>query len=104
MPCMLTGGRVRHATRRLVAIALLGSLAGLCAEAGAPAADVARFPASVAWVHDDLVYLAAPDSGTLLAGMTLAVERRHRRLARVTVTRLLEPRLAVARTDSGTVT
>jgi hypothetical protein len=95
MARMQAGGRVGGATLLALAFAFIA--------AAASAAD-AKFPAAVAWAHDDLVYLAAPDSGTLAEGMRLGIERRHHRLANVTITRLFEPRLAVARVDSGAVT
>src|ERR1041385_2887354 len=89
------GGRVGGATLPVLALAFFA--------AAASAAD-AKFPAAVAWAHDDLVYLTAPDSGTLAEGMRLGIERRHHRLANVTITRTFEPRLAVAHVDSGAVT
>src|SRR5260221_14417984 len=95
---MRGGGRVGGAT--------LPALALACAFFTALAASAAdaKFPVAVAWAHDDLVCLAAPDSGTLAEGMRLGIDRRHHRLANVMITRLFEPRVAVAHVDSGAVT
>jgi len=102
MPCMHARGRVRRATRRSLAIALLA--VPLATFAAGTVAAAPRFSAAVAFAHDSLVYVSATDSGTLAPGMRLGIERRGKRLANVTVIRLVEPRLAAAHVDSGLVT
>lgn len=81
----------------------LGLVAAALVLAGAAQAEPRELRAAVVWTRADLIYVAAPDSGELLAGMSLWIVRGKRELASAVITQLLEPRLAVARLDSGSL-
>lgn len=83
--------------------AVLALLVAALAFSSSAHAEPRELAASVVWTRADLIYVAAPDSGTLVAGMALSVGRGKRELASATVTQLLEPRLAVARVGSGSL-
>ena len=91
---------VRLARRRL---AIAGAIAALIALAPAVRAEPHELRASVVWTREELIYVAAPDSGLLLCGMTLSIMRGKREVANATISQLLEPRLAVARMSSGSL-
>ena len=84
-------------------LASLCTLAALIAFASAVRAEPHELAASVVWRRDDLVYIATPDSAVLVPGMVLSIVRGKRERASATVTRLLEPRLALARVSGGTL-
>src|ERR1051325_9792507 len=90
----------RHARpARPWAWALAGSLALACVANAEPR----ELEASVVWTRADLVYVAASDSGVLLPGMTLSFVRGRHELASAEISRLLEPRVAVARLSAGSL-
>ena len=78
---------------------LAASLAVACTAHAEPR----ELRASVVWTRADLIYVAAPDSGELVAGMSLSLMHGKHEVARAAITQLLEPRLAVARLGSGSL-
>lgn len=85
------------------ALAWLGWFALAMSCACTANAEPRELDARVIWTRDDLVYLASPDSGVLVAGMQVSLRRGRRELASGAITRLLEPRLAVARLGTGSL-
>ena len=85
------------------ACAILRGFVAILAFAATASAEPRELRASVVWTRADIIYLAAPDSGELVAGMTLAIVRGKRDVASAAITLLLEPRLAVARLSSGSL-
>lgn len=71
--------------------------------AAAARAEPLPLPASVVWTRDDVIYVAAPDSGVLSPGMMLSLARGRHELASASITQLLDPWLAVARVRAGSL-
>ena len=102
---MIRSGCVSRDTVPLArnACAILRGFVSILAFAATASAEPRELRASVVWTRADIIYLAAPDSGELVAGMTLAIVRGKRDVASAAITQLLEPRLAVARLRSGSL-
>ena len=66
-------------------------------------AEPRQLHAIVVWTRADLIYVVAPDSNELVSGMSLHVMHGKREVAAAAITRMLEPRLAVARLSSGSL-
>ena len=96
--------RVRSHTPPRFAWVLTAACALALAAASSPARaqEWSDTQARVIWTRDAFVYVAA-DSGVLAHGMPLEILRGRRHVASAAVERLLEPGLALARLQSGSL-